>query len=301
MTSSVFTTTSKSSTTTQTSTSDARVGWTAIADSTAAPKKRDLAPQVPGRLRNRDSQAKACLAARAGQGTGLCLNAARTEAKVSSVGCTVTAITSPAPTTKVSTAPVQTVTVPPSLGRPTILSTSTVKSVKTIYKGSKVKTVKTVYTTKTLTASAVPLSLTTQTFTRTVNVVVHAPQKRIYAACASDNLMTSPSSGEYITDVCNDTGDDYHFFKTTQASSAEECCGQCQQRFEDCVGTVFYNDGSGFCALLKYGRDDTSAEDGCPADGSSLGKKAYYLTSNSASGKVASNGPCAQIYDGGSQ
>ncbi|KAF4949570.1 hypothetical protein FSARC_13435, partial [Fusarium sarcochroum] len=82
------------------------------------------------------------------------------------------------------------------------------------------------------------------TITETITIETQVPDTPVYAACGSDNILTTANNGGVITGFY-DRNQDFGFSILSGPTSAYECCSECQKRPE-CV-QVIWSIGSSLC------------------------------------------------------
>ncbi|KAL9618235.1 MAG: hypothetical protein Q9160_007005 [Pyrenula sp. 1 TL-2023] len=172
-----------------------------------------------------------------------------------------------------------------TLSPSTQTTTSTVKTSVTVKSTPPdVTTTSTVTTFITLVATTT--ATTTTTTTSTVTQTVEVPGATSYAACAANNVVNSANGGQgiYAISLTNQA----LTFVSTTASSAYDCCVQCETTSQNCVGSFFYYISD--CMLIVQ----TSCMPGA-FTGASFGTGPFPPDG----GFTISNGPCGAIANNG--
>ena len=248
-------TTSATATATITSTVSAPAGFTPIQSSTATPaSRRNLAAAriEEDALVLRSEQQGGC----------------RGKSYPQSVTCKVQVVVKPKAITKTIQGPPKTVTAAPKTSTSTTTSTLTTTSTSVpanVLTTISFSTTETITTTTIEMATAVTTTTSTATSTATVNAL---------GACSSDNFVGA-------NNVFNAGANAASIYTTSSATSAYDCCSQCQA-MSTCSGSAF---SGTTCILLQ--------NNACPANGAANGVAGFYT---GTSPFMVSNGACYTYY-----
>lgn len=124
--------------------------------------------------------------------------------------------------------------------------------------------------------------------TSTSTVTYISASSTTYAACATDNMVSSANGDSSITFEGGIGTDSVGYSEVSGINDSYDCCVACQTFTGDCGGYLY---ATGFCELITYTTcSPTTAnaefETEGPADGD---------------GFTVGNGPCGQIVDGGAE
>ncbi|KAI6753736.1 hypothetical protein HG531_005905 [Fusarium graminearum] len=151
-------------------------------------------------------------------------------------------------------------------------------------------TTTTVYPTTTSWTSTTSIS----TVTNTVTIESDIPRSTVYAACSSNNVLTTANNGGRVVAWKNVLPTDNLPSYLGMGFTPETCCNECQKR-PFCRITLLDNSNNGACYIYVTGNSATCANGAQPYFGS-------YLTSSNAPQTphwIYSNGPCGRLTNGG--
>ncbi|UZP36827.1 hypothetical protein NXS19_004643 [Fusarium pseudograminearum] len=132
----------------------------------------------------------------------------------------------------------------------------------------------------------------TSTVTNTVTIESDIPTATVYAACSSNNIVSTANNGGRIVAWKNVAATDNKPTSLGSGFTAETCCVECQKR-PFCRVTLFDN-STGTCYVYVTGISGTCANGAQPFFGS-------YLTNTNAPVTphyIFSNGPCGALTNG---
>ena len=122
--------------------------------------------------------------------------------------------------------------------------------------------------------------------TKTSTVTYVSPKQTSYAACATNNIVSSANGGAGINEIVTtepNEDDNTLNYETVDADDAYDCCVACQTNAGGCGGYIYF---SGVCQISTY----TTT---CNPDNSG---QIFYT---GGSFFTIGNGPCGQIANGG--
>lgn len=110
-----------------------------------------------------------------------------------------------------------------------------------------------------------------------------------YAACATNNIVSTANGGNAISLVGGVGTDSVGYSDVSGIDDAYDCCVACQTYTGDCGGFIY---ATGFCELITYTTCSPTSFDTQFETDSAVA---------SGDGFTIGNGPCGQILDQGAE